>query len=204
MFRAILFVGLLSLSTIASAGITVDSAKASNTPNPCLDIATSTKGKSTAEIATILESCRSAPSANLLPEVTAEEANNWADASKSFASAIAVAAKELGIAVNDFLDSPAGWILAGLLIFNYAGETIVGILIGAPFMFLAFFVWYKITISVMRDDIKYEYIPYLWGAFKIKRLVSYTTHWGENAIFTSVVAFIGIFAVTAIFLANIA
>lgn len=201
MFRAILFVGLLSLSAVASAEVPVNS---KYTPNPCLDIANSTKGKSTTEVTTILESCRSSSSANLLPEVTAEEANSWADASKSFASAIAVAAKELGIAVNDFLDSPAGWILAGLLIFNYAGETIVGVVIGTPVMFLAFFVWYKISMTVMREDVKYEFVPYLWGAFKIKRMVSYNTSWDEKAIFTSIVAFLAIFIVTGIFLANIA
>lgn len=120
MIRSILLVFALmfSFSTFAQTA----------TPNPCANIPEATRGKSSTEIQTILETCRAdaVEVASVLPEVTPEKAAEWSDAAKGFAEAIGIAARELGIATNDFLMSPAGVLLAAILLFNYAGGAIVG------------------------------------------------------------------------------
>lgn len=83
-----------------------------NVPNPCADIAEATRGKTSTQIDTILQSCRG-ESGLMTPTLTADNAREWADIAQAFTKAAGTVAKELGVATNDFLDSPAGYLLAG-------------------------------------------------------------------------------------------
>lgn len=62
------------------------------------------------------------------PKVTKEELSEWAAVSQEFAKAIGIAAKELGVAVNDFLNTPAGILTAGVIIWHTLGADIVKLL----------------------------------------------------------------------------
>jgi hypothetical protein len=61
---------------------------------------------------------------------TIESVDKWADISLKFARALGVAAKELGIAANDFLKTPAGMLTAGVIVFQYMGGPIIHVSIG--------------------------------------------------------------------------
>lgn len=164
MFRSILLVFALMFSTAAFA-------QTANVPNPCADIAEATRDKNSTEIQTILESCRTKASeaARILPQVTPEKAAEWSDAAKGFAEALGIAAKELGIATNDFLMSPAGFLLAAILLFNYAG----GAIIGFPFTIFTILLMFWLIRRMVTGKIEYETVPVLWGAFQYRRKKSY-------------------------------
>ena len=60
----------------------------------------------------------------------AASVNEWADVGEHFGKMIGGAAKEVGIAVNEFVRTPVGMMTAGLIIFNYAGGTIIHVTVG--------------------------------------------------------------------------
>lgn len=55
---------------------------------------------------------------------------------KEIAEAVGILAKELGMAVDDFLHTDAGFLIAALLIWKIAGVQIIGFIIGLPLMVL--------------------------------------------------------------------
>ena len=71
------------------------------------------------------------------PSATMTLAATWgtqaAEAAKGFASALSVAAKELGVTINDFLHTDAGRLTAALIIWKVAGAAIVHTLYGVVF-----------------------------------------------------------------------
>lgn len=56
----------------------------------------------------------------------AEQLSAYAEVAVQVARALGVAAQELGVAVNDFLKSPAGLLTAGVIIFKVFGPLIFG------------------------------------------------------------------------------
>lgn len=160
MIRNIVLAVMLMFSTNAFA-------QTASVPNPCTDIPAATAGKSQTEVSVILETCRGASGSvgNAIQNVTPEKAAVWTQAAKGFAEAIGIAAKELGIATNDFLDSPAGYLLAAILVVNYAG----GIVIGLPTTLFSILVILWIYRRAKTSKIDYERVPVLWGAFTINR-----------------------------------
>lgn len=153
MFRSFFLAVSLMLSSVAMA----------QTANPCDNIPEATRGKNSTEIATILETCRG-DNGNL-PSITPQKAAEWSDAAKGFAEALGIAAKELGIATNDFLMSPAGILLAIILLFNYAGGAIMGF----PFSIFTILLMFWLIRRLMTDKVEYEVVPILWGAFQWRR-----------------------------------
>jgi hypothetical protein len=137
-------------------------------PNPCANLAESTRGLSQEKTATLLESCRSGTGAPAAIQKMAdpETASKWSAAAKGFAEALGIAAKELGIAANDFLDSPAGYLLAAILLFNYAGGAIVGF----PFTIFTLIFWWYVNRRVLIESVEHERVPLLWGAFSVRRV----------------------------------
>jgi hypothetical protein len=100
-----------------------------------------------------------------------DKVSAWGQASKDFAHAIGIAAKELGIAVNDFLNSPAGWILAGLLIFNFGGSTFISAILWIFMVCVWLFSFYKFY-KAFAFSYEYQYVPILWGLTSVKRVAS--------------------------------
>ncbi len=137
-------------------------------PNPCANLAEATRGLSSDKTATLLESCRTGASvpSTITKMADPDTASKWSQAAKGFAEALGIAAKELGIAANDFLDSPAGYLLAAILLFNYAGGAIVGF----PFTIFTLLFWWYINRRVMVESTEYERVPVLWGAFSFRRV----------------------------------
>lgn len=138
--------------------------------NPCDDIPETTRGKSPDAVATILSMCRSAAAGPLLNTVTAnapkpEEVSEWSQAAKGIAEAIGVAAKGLGIAVNEFLNSPAGVLVAFVLTVKYAG----GVIIGIPFVVFSILVWVYVYRRASIKTIAYENVPMFWGMLTVRR-----------------------------------
>ncbi|MEG1350441.1 MAG: hypothetical protein RSD49_20635 [Hafnia sp.] len=63
--------------------------------------------------------------------ITREDVSQWAQISTEFAKALGIAAREVGIGVNEFLVTPAGFLTAVVLIWVVVGKSVIGILVGA-------------------------------------------------------------------------
>ena len=143
-------------------------AETTTTPNPCENIAETTRDMDTTQVYNLLASCRPEKAASVVAKLSDPvAANQWADAAKGFGQALGTAAKELGIAANDFLNSPAGYLLAGILIFNYAGGAVIGL----PFTIFSMFFWWYITRRSMLQSKEYVTVPMFWGMFTMRRVV---------------------------------
>jgi len=176
---------LLALMLVAMPAFAQDT-------NPCTNIPEATRGKNADSVETILDLCRKAnvkPALSIntavLPE--AEEVSEWSQAARGFAEAIGVAAKGLGIAVNDFMKSPAGVLLALILLLNYAG----GVIIGVPFVMFTILVFAYMFRRVTIDSISYENVPMFWGMITVRRrtVVKMTSIDGDSAGVLAVTGF---------------
>lgn len=103
------------------------------------------------------------------PMLTPDDVKEWGSLAKEFGSAIGQTAKELGIAVNDFLRTPAGILITIYLFWSKLG----GIIIGVPFVLCIWFAFFKVWNTFRRTPTAYEYKPVLFGLFNKKYITSY-------------------------------
>lgn len=92
-------------------------------------------------------------------------------AAEGFAKAINVAARELGVTVNDFLGTDAGKLTAALIIWKVAGETILGMIYALLFITIGLTlarVIYTKLFTAEYQKVKYERF---FGMFKGEKMV---------------------------------
>lgn len=182
MLRSLMLVLALLVSPMAAA----------QEVNPCANIAEATRNKTDAQVRTILATCRADGAES--PVFTVEDASRWAEVSKAFAEAITETARGLGMASNEFLMTPAGLLLAVILIFTFVGQIVIGI----PFSAVSVFALYKIWNRIAYQRV-YEYVPVLNGWFTRRKLVkcerhsSLTEHQGAQLmVFTIILAILNL------------
>ena len=197
MFRTLLLTVLMAFSFNTMA----------QTANPCDNIPAATKDMTPNEVTTLLDACRGKAATGIKAAadvITPENANRFSEAAKGVASAVGIAAKELGIAANDFLDSPAGYVLAAVLLFNYGGSLIAGILFGLPITLLSMIFLYRFYRQYRTGEAEYAYIPVLWGLFNVRRIVKYKREcFDEGDCFYTLAIGAGVLTANGILWANL-
>lgn len=103
------------------------------------------------------------------PAMSPDDVREWAGLAKEFGSAIGQTAKELGVAVNDFLRTPAGVLLTVYLFWSKLG----GILIGIPFVMLVWTAFFMIWNRYRRTPKAFEYRPVLFGLWQKQVVTDY-------------------------------
>ena len=103
-------------------------------------------------------------------EMTPDDVKEWGSLAKEFGSAIGATAKELGIAVNDFLSTPAGILITVYLFWSKLG----GIIIGVPFVITIWFAFFKVWNTFRRTPKTFEHRPVLFGLYNKKYITEYT------------------------------
>lgn len=73
--------------------------------------------------------------------VTPERLNEWAEKGKGIGMAIGSAAKELGIAANDFLKTDAGKMTMGIILWKMLGHDVTHFIGGFVFFFSLASIW---------------------------------------------------------------
>ena len=101
--------------------------------------------------------------------VKPDDVREWAGLAKEFGSAVGQTAKELGIAVNDFLMTPAGILITIYLFWSKLG----GIIIGVPFVVTIWFAFFKVWNTFRRTPVAFEHKPVLFGLFNKKYVTEY-------------------------------
>ena len=76
-----------------------------------------------------------------LPKITKSQVKEYVVLGESIAKALGACARELGVAVNDFADSKVGILTTVLIIWNLAGESIMGFIVGISLFVIGTSIW---------------------------------------------------------------
>ena len=92
---------------------------------------------------------------------TAEAARDWVDIGNALGEGIAATAEKLGMVANDFATSPLGKLAIVLIVWNYMGESVVMMALGAGVLFFGTLVWvYQMRKMFGQFDEKGKFIHY--------------------------------------------
>ena len=87
-------------------------------------------------------------------------------------SGIGAAAREVGIAVNEFSQTTPGRVAMLILVWKYMGDAILGVMVGIPVLVLGMWVGWKMVHRGRQRNYtrEYVYVPVLWGLFNRRKL----------------------------------
>lgn len=77
--------------------------------------------------------------------------DKYVDVGERIGKMMGGAAKEVGVAVNDFVKTPVGLMTAGLIVWHYMGGMMVHVISGWAFLIISFSLlfWYSRRVSTM-------------------------------------------------------
>ena len=114
-----------------------------------------------------------AVAANTPPASETSAATQWAadmaTVAESFARAIGIAARELGVAVNDFLNTPAGMLTAVVIIWKVIGAGVVTVLVCVPIMAIFTIAFFKVLRGLLVSGYETSQHSLLFGLVKYTR-----------------------------------
>lgn len=108
--------------------------------------------------------------------VTPDKVRAWGSLGREFSTAVVETARGLGIAANELLFTPVGFMIA----FYFMWDMVGGILIGIPLLIALWIAYFRIGWWLMTDNVEYENVPVLWGAFTVKKVKNRTLVTGHN------------------------
>lgn len=101
------------------------------------------------------------------------EAQAWGELGTNMGVAIVSAAKEIGVAADQFSQTSLGKIVTFVVVYKIIGQSILGVFFGTFILIVgySFGIW---LISTRRWSVlKYELVPVLFGLYTKKKAVSY-------------------------------
>jgi len=108
-----------------------------------------------------------APAQAKAEEITPDDVREWASLGKEFGAAVTETAKGLGVAVNEFVTTPVGIMIA----FYFLWSKIGGIIIGIPLLIALWWLYFKIVGVYRYKDAVYENAPILFGLTTRKKII---------------------------------
>ena len=124
----------------------------------------------------IRESTKKVPEVKTVPDVseiskkTREELDAWGALGTGAGKAIVSAAKELGMAANEFAGTGLGKFIIVLIAFKVVGVTLLNIAVGS--ILWAVGLWTAWQIIKPYKSVEYAHVPFLWGLGSRKRVVA--------------------------------
>ncbi len=107
--------------------------------------------------------------------ITPESVNAWVDVGKNVTLGMVAGAREAGVAVNEFAETPVGKLTMIVLVWHFMGNSFMHLIIGSIFGALGFVVIPFIFRTVSGYQITYgEKRTFLW--FQLKDKVSEKVH----------------------------
>lgn len=132
-------------------------------------------------------------------EMTPDDVKEWGSLAKEFGSAVGSTAKELGIAVNEFLATPAGILITVYLFWSKLG----GIIIGIPFVVCIWFAFFKVWNTFRRTPEAFEYKPVLFGLYNKKYVTSYDYRSAEETWWSGAIGGLVTIGISALVICSI-
>jgi len=125
----------------------------------------------TPEQIAVLQKAQTQPSGSIA-KIVREEASEWGELGANMGKALVAAAREVGVASNEFAQTPLGKITVAIVVYKLIGEDLLGILIGVPIILIGigFSIFFFRSKTLLASEIKFEHVPYFKGAFSLKRV----------------------------------
>lgn len=92
-------------------------------------------------------------------------------AAEGFARAFSIAARELGVTVNDFLHTDAGKLTAALIVWKVAGAAIMHMLYVAVMMMVGLFMLRRLYLHTFTDRYKEVTVTRLFGLYTTTKMI---------------------------------
>ncbi len=101
--------------------------------------------------------------------ISVDNVNEWTRAGQQFGQMLGGAAKEVGMAVNDFVKTPVGKMTAALIIWHYIGNSIIHFVMALIVLFVGIAATRHIIGRICNDHIEYDMnTKTWWGSHVIK------------------------------------
>ncbi len=114
-------------------------------------------------------------------DVALDATKKWAEAGKGLAVGIVAAAKEAGVAVNEFAATPVGKITTAIIVWKMLGKDILDIFLGFFFLLVLLPAAALVYRSAMTESVVRENKPILFGLFGLTRSVVVSRKWNTNS-----------------------
>ena len=101
------------------------------------------------------------------------EAEKWAELGTNVSSALIAGAKNVGVAANEFAQTPLGMVTTGIVVYKFIGRDILHYLAGLFLLIVGTIAAAKWFSYCTKDRIEYENIPRvfnLWVSRKVKMI----------------------------------
>lgn len=103
-------------------------------------------------------------------ETMRKEVEKWGELGTGMGRAAVSAAKEVGVATNDFVQTPLGKITMGVVLYKVMGHDLIKFAVGTT-VFVVFLTTALVLVFRRKGNVKFDYEPRLWGAWHKKVVV---------------------------------
>lgn len=125
-----------------------------------------------------------------------KEAEAWGELGANMGKAMVGAAKEVGVAANEFSQTPLGQVVVFMAAYKIIGHDMLGVIVGLGILVFGYSLAIWIFITRRWSDVKYEYEPVLWGLFKRQRVVQ--SHTDSDVVTGKVISGLILLALTTL------
>lgn len=103
---------------------------------------------------------------------TREELSKWGELGKGVGEALLSAARELGVAANDFARTPLGMVTTGIVVYKIIGRDLLKIIVGSILFTLGWVFGLRLMRHAKGITYTYQSIPIFWGLLNVNKLVT--------------------------------
>lgn len=104
------------------------------------------------------------------------EAEAWGDLGANMGKAMVGAAKEVGVAANDFASTSLGKIVVFIIAYKIIGKSILGVIVGTLILIVGAIMSIWIFKSSRWSEVKYAREPAFWGLYQRQVIVEKETN----------------------------
>jgi hypothetical protein len=110
-----------------------------------------------------------------------KEAEAWGELGANMGKAMVGAAREVGVASNEFASTSLGKVVVAIVAYKVIGKDILGVIVGSFILIIGYSlsIWFLTTLRW--SDVTYEYSPTLWGMYNKQRVVK--SHTDSDIVF---------------------
>lgn len=175
--RNIPYIIFLTLIILVGTGLCLNAAHAQTDPNTIhsIDVSKLTPEQKTQLLAQTVELQKQANNPTNVSATLRNEASQWGELGANMGRATVAAAKEVGLAANDFAQTPLGKITIGIVVYKIVGTNILHIVYGFGILLTGLMFAIYFLLRKKWKNVEYENIPVFGGLYVRKVVKNYTT-----------------------------
>ena len=125
-----------------------------------------------------------------------KEAEAWGELGANMGKAMVGAAREVGVASNEFANTSLGKVVVGIVAYKVVGKDILGVIFGSLILVIGYSLAIWLFTTHRWSDVQYEYEPVMWGMYKRQRVVK--SHTDSDVVTGKVISGLILLAMTTL------